>query len=308
MSKKSGENSDGDAEIRQTSSEKRGEPVIEYIDDPFDPKLLGVQKLMEKTFDPSEVDALKTMQDAVEEKTYIVVSAINPETGEVIGLATGAVLPRLSKDGTADPQAVFFCDCYIAVDTEHRSRKIGQKMYEKRIEIAKIRAVEQGKVLTGSLAESSEFERFFNAVGANRVYVKTGDNTFEEVPYYQPPVLFDDEGNGVKYDGERVLKFEKYDAPEHLVYGNVGNAEELTPEGLMQLVRGTFDYNSVQNLDEKGEVAWERALQTIREYEKDLETFLAGAVDQKVYALSARERNDLKKNGSNVTFREHQKG
>jgi GNAT superfamily N-acetyltransferase len=305
MSEKSAGDPERKVESRQFSSGKRREPLIEHIDDPSDPKLLGVQTLMEKTFDPSEVDSFLTMQVAVAEKTYIVVAATDLETGEVIGLASGAVLPKLNKDGTAHPREVFFCDCYIAVDADHRSRRIGQRLYEKRMEIAARQAVEQGKALSGSLAEASEFEKFFNAAGANRLYIKTDEKTFEEVPYYQPPVLFDDEGNGVKNDGELILKFEKHDAPEHLVYAKVGNAGELTREGLMQVVRGMFDYNSIQNLDEKSDAARERASQVVREYEEDLEKFLDQAVDQKLYALSARERNELKGNDTSVAFREH---
>lgn len=300
--------------VRNVLSAEVGKRVkLERVTDPDDPRLKEAHAIMDATFKPSERDPIEVTQTELREHPgrYVFVVGADEVTGEVVAMASGAPLPLLDRGGV-DMGENAFCGCYIAVKPEYRSSvlRIGDQLFAERIRIAKEDTERQGRRFAGYFAEGSEREPFFNRNNAKRAYIQTSPSTYEEVPYYQPPTAWNAKGSGIEeLDDGGTAPFERYSAPEHLVYAfPPGESGQTLPVSqLMRMVRGMFWYNSRENhfLTDGSPESLRILNACVDTYEDELERFLSRAQDGHVHLLSAEQRAALRKQG--VTISEHRK-
>ncbi|MSP91819.1 MAG: hypothetical protein EXR79_08490 [Myxococcales bacterium] len=281
-----------------------------------DPLLVGMHALMERTFVGHENEPLAVTQAELRDHPgrHLVFVAVDETTGAVVGYATGAILPLLGPGGApllgpgGAAGEAFVCGCYLDRDPGYGGHKLGERLFQARLEAAGQQAVRQGVDLVGYLAECSTKEGFFNRIGARRLYVRTGPQHYAELPYYQPPMVWDAHGRGINKTPAGDQPFAWHGAPEHLMFAALAAAEvpqTLPAARLLQMVHGMFAYNSRDNgfLTDGTPESLDRLNRTVDAFEAELAAFLARAEDGCVHLLAQAERAELRASG--VDVRDH---
>ncbi len=283
----------------------------ERIETSEDPYTEAAHDLLMSPFKDSEKDPLEVTTHAIDHEGYVVVAA-KGKSGEV-GAAISAAANPLRLAGKEEMGDLAFANvCYLVSETNELRDLVA--LYKKMVEEVKYEAGKEGKQVIGTLTEASgedlkeeaQEEKLYNRIGAKRVYVKTGVNSYEEVPYFQPPTTFDDQGKGIseKEDGT-TEEFGRYSAPEHLMFAPLGeNTQSVPKEQMLGMVRGMWQYNSRDNFT--GSPEGKKTMHALIDgYEEEIGRQIMKGDDQNVYLLSERERRALEKQGAK--FINHEK-
>jgi GNAT superfamily N-acetyltransferase len=257
--------------------------------------------LMARTFHAGEGDPLEVTQAELREHPgrHLVFVAWQPEDGKVVGYATGTLLALRDEGGKELPGEAFLCGCFLDRDPAVVGKRLGERLYLHRLQAAQEQAQRLGVRFAGYLAECSEKEPFFNAMGAKRLYAQTAPGRMEEVPYFQPPTDWDAQGQPLPQPVEphRTL--------EHLMWSPPPGESAppmLTVERLLGMVRGLFWYNARDNAfrTDGSSDAVARVNATVDGYERELAAFCARAQDGVLYLWSAAQRQQQRAKGVTV--------
>lgn len=277
------------------------------VADPDDPLLAGMHALMARTFTAGEGDPLAVTQAELRDHPgrHLVFVAWRPDDAAVVGYATGTLLALRDEGGAELPGEAFLCGCFLDRDPACVGFKLGERLYRHRLQAAQEQARAQGVQLIGYLAECSEKEPFFNAMGAKRMYARTAPDRWEELPYFQPPTEWGPRGEPLPqpFDPHRTL--------EHLMFAPPPGEPapvQMPTERVLQMVRGLFWYNARDNafLTDGSVGAVARVNATVDAFEQELAEFCARAEGGVVQLWSAAEREAVRERGGVVV--DHRRG
>ena len=281
-----------------------GPLAICQVTDPDDPRIAGMHALMARTFEPGESDTEDITRAELRDHPgrHLVFVAYDPATGAVVGYATGALLALRAADGAEVPGLAFVCGCYLDRDPRHGGHRLGERLFQLRLDAAQCEAVRRGVDVVGYLAECSEKEAFFNKMGARRLYARSAPDCWEELPYRQPPTAWDAHGHPLP---PASAPGHGLGPPEHLMFTPAYGQPvppTLAVEQVLQMVRGMFWYNARENhfLTDGTPESLGRLHATVDAFERELEAFCRRGPDGLVYLLSREERENLRAGGTTV--------
>jgi GNAT superfamily N-acetyltransferase len=260
--------------------------TVERLTSPEDPRVQEVQRMLSRRFGKEEVDPIEVMKqsmtgrmDTGEEVPRLLVNVVQDERGKVVALATGAAVELVDEKGNLSASKALLLDAYTIVPEKLRAKGVAEHLFQAREEAARKDAQSRGLEIAGYIVEDGgRDEEFYNRQGAKRVYIEKGKGMFVEVPYFQPPLDWDQKTGKPAGDAGTVA--------EHLMIKLFSGANRLSGEELMAMVRGMYYYNNYPGEDyfssEKARLEHERFL---HEVEKNL----AAAVVGKTVRLFSRE-------------------
>ncbi len=227
-----------------TTIENNGQTfLLRTIESGDDESVSHIQQLFEKTFGKEEIDPEAILRAAVDGVTatgipqskYRIVAVTN-ENGEIAGTIAGAsfALTDASENPTND--MVYFVG-YAAMDESTRQGGLAREAYISALIDAKQEAMKQGKNLRFAFGEcTASSERFWNNVGWKRIYGKADTGTYDELPYMQPALDFD-QNSGAPAAGAGTT-------PEHLMMDSFG-ANSPSKDDIMRAYTAFMRYNTM---------------------------------------------------------------
>lgn len=284
-------------EFRQVIITPEGERlIIERITDPNDPRIDEIQELLKQQFKPEEVDPKEIMQSAIEGKSYLtgnpipryIVTVVQNERGDIVGLATGAVLRLIDKDWHLVGKDSVVFGAYIETAKNFRLRGVAKHAFGFRLLAGESEAQLQGLKVKGYIGEIvDEAELFLNAQGACRLYMHEADGSYKEVPYWQPPIEWDQETGEPAEGAGAVL--------EHLMVHLPSDEDKLDGSILMSMVRAIYQYDHKWDREAfKNEAAYLKHLRYMSGITERLEDEISG---KELVMFTAKEREELKNKG-----------
>lgn len=281
-------------------SPERGDYSLEKVKNPESKEAKDIFNLTKK-FAPEEADTLDIIQDAIANSTEAYSYHVAKDKKKTIAFAQSSYLEfRPEVGGSPNEVAVF--GGFSLTNEKYRRKRIGSELISKlmreNVEKAKQRNQEI-KCLTVEGKESSE--PFWNNVGLKRVYYKDTEGNFNEAPYIQPPIQWD-EKTGRALDpetgevGDKDVK--EYSIPEHLMIRMMDNRNEINAEELKPIIDIIYFDNYTLYRNEGEKLPTDEAIQYTRDaVNKFMDEFfetLKDAEGGKIYLMDAKEREAKK--------------
>ncbi|MDD5040069.1 MAG: hypothetical protein PHY34_02875 [Patescibacteria group bacterium] len=279
---------------------------LEEIKDPESPEAREFHGLLERTFDPDEVDTLEAQQNAMRENSTdasernfdFYLKVLKNESGEVIGGMQATSSPATAEDGKKMGWSVGFGH-YIVIDPACRRLGLAPELYADFYSWGESRAQQRGeslKYFVGEVVPANE-RNFEKDHGGGRLFLDKQE-ALEEIPYYQAPLDFD------RTTGEPAGK----PVADHLMLGRAGVRKTASPEkawavpreDVLACIRAVYEINNVfpvtrtlngyrdmwQRDSVGGDPATQKALGHIKEYYQRIKDQMAAGDDQ-VYVLDS---------------------
>lgn len=278
----------------------KGEPVL---DEATEKTLQSVDELMRRHLHDSEIDDPEVTMGAIAEG-HLLVHVAKDSTGKVVALTSGSLTPMKDERGKMDKKNVFLGVWYIINEAD---ATMVTKLTEELKKNAEDLAHKHKKNVVGGLTEAMHAEGFFGRHGMKRMYIKVpreqGDTAagvrYQEVPYFQAPIEFDKNGEGIKWveEKDKYEPFGTHDAPEHLMFVPSDPAtKELSTNDVMNMVRGMWWYNSRENVPDDAKRGCKKRMgEIVDSYEAELAKALLVSTDAKIYLLTAAERKKMER-------------
>ena len=283
------------AELRATSKFKReklddgreairspeaGEFFIRRVQDPKEPAVKEIHKLLVKEFSKEEADTPETIRGAVESdiQAYHVVEDAK---GRIVALSNTEYLRLESSQ-----DAIVFIS-YIVTDSDHRRLGVGSELYPGFYDFAKEKAKEDQAGIKGVIGEAvGPVESFLNRMGRKRMYFEDEQGNICEVPYMQAPLDWD----------EKTGKSRQKATPEHLMIRLLDGRQEMQVSELILMVKAIYEENYLFSEDYfQTEKAYQACEDTVTGHLKDLEQALRKAKNGRIFLMDKTVRNEKQK-------------
>lgn len=281
-------------------SPERGDYSLEKVKNPESKEAKDIFKLTKK-FSPEEADTLDIIQDAIANPTEAYSYHVAKEGKKTIAYAQSSYL-ELRPEAGGKPNEVAVFGGYSLTAEQYRQKGIGSELVSRLMREDIEKAKNKGQEIKCLVVEGKESsEPFWNYVGLKRAYYEDAEGNWQEAPYIQPPIQWD-EKTGKPLDpeteeiGDKDIK--EYSIPEHLMVRMMDNRNEINAEELRPIIDIIYFDNYTLYRNEGDDLPTDKAINYTREaVNKFMDEFFAilkNAKDGKIYLMDAKEREQKK--------------
>lgn len=281
-------------------SPERGDYVLEKVKDPESKEAKDIFSLTKK-LSPEEADTLDIIQDAIANPTDAYSYHVAKDGKKTVAYAQSSYL-ELRPEAGGKPNEVAIFGGYSLTSEKYRQKGIGSELVLKLMREDIEKAKNKGQEIKSLVVEGKESsEPFWNYVGLKRLYYEDAEGNWQEAPYIQPPIQWDEEtGKALDPETEEIgdKDIKEYSIPEHLMIRMMDNRNEINVEELKPIIDILYFDNYTLYRNEGEDSPTDEAIQHTREaVNKFMDEFIAtlkNAKDGKLYLMDAQERAQKK--------------
>lgn len=266
---------------RPEDLEKKGEGefTVSRIENPNDPRMKDVQRLLEGEFSKDEVDPLSVTKEAMKDKDEpYMVFMTEDDKKEVVGVNLTASLRIRDEEGEPMGNERILYTVYTVIPEQYRSGGHAGVLVRDSIVHGVGHAEQMGDQATWRVGEASpkENEAFHNKAmkaneGMRRLYYQDGSGKWVEAPYTQVPLEWDEKTGAPVSEG----------VSEHLMVGSLQeDTNTIDGNRLTDIVRTLHYYNMQYEDTFADEKAYGRHEEEIEKYVEDFRAVAAGKTFQ----------------------------
>jgi hypothetical protein len=238
--------------------------------------LESADELMTRHLAADAKDPLDITINAIAREGYLVYTA--ESNGKVVAMVTGSIHDLVDADGNVDEGRAMLGMWYKLNDGEGAAA-IPQLVHKLEEDAHRI-AAEGGKVLSTKVSEVTVNHHTYSTIGYKHVYYTDSTGKKKPIPYFQPPLVCDEEGNPVKEVDGQMVPFEHNESPADLMLGSL-DGKPMTKSDLLAVIGAITQYNAYDNIPEGlSPAAEEKFRVAVDQYRLELVEALANAADE----------------------------
>lgn len=287
--------------VEKIHSPERGDFVLEKIRDPKSKEAKDVFNLTKK-FAPEEADTVDIIQDAIANPTEAYSYHVAKEGKKTVAFAQSSYL-ELRPEAGGKPNEVAIFGGFSLTAESYRRKGIGAELVSQLIKEDVEKAQKRGQEIKCFTVEGKETsESFWNHVGLKRLYYEDAEGNFNEAPYIQPPIQWDEEtGRALDPETEEIgdKDIKEYTVPEHLMIKMMDKRNEINLEELKPVIDIIYfdNYTLYRNEGEKfpTDEAIKYTQDAVNKFLDEFFETLKNSKDGKLYLMDAKEREEKRK-------------
>ena len=206
----------------------------------------------------------------------------------------------MRREAGGKPNEVAIFGGYSLTNEKYRRRGVGAELISLLMREDAEKALKKQQEIKCLVVQGKETsEPFWNHVGLKRIYYEDAEGNFNETPYIQPPIQWDEKtGQPLDPETEEVgdKDIKEYTIPEHLMIRMMDNKNEINPEDLRPILDIIYFDNYTLYRNEGDDLPTDEAIQHTRDaVNKFMDEFfetLKNAQDSKLYLMDAKEREE----------------
>ncbi len=218
---------------------------IKRIEDPKDPAIPEIHRMLRRKLGSEEVDSVSVTREALDDNLHnpdrradLLLQTIRNEKGNIIGVVSGSLGQARSEAGEALDWDVAAVN-YLELSSSQEGKGLMPELYAAFGELLADRSGQSGRPIKLIVAENAPQERELNVQVEREPYARTPGGEMQALPYWQPPLEFDAK-TGEPAEGAGAV-------PEHLMVISTDGKTTVPSADVLAAVRMMYEYFSVDN-------------------------------------------------------------